>query len=64
MLNSAVGEYHIWTAPTAATTQTMALVRDPSVGRLYLKDLSTLTARYVNTWTPVANVETVHTHAL
>lgn len=62
-------EYYIWAAatwvPTNATTQTKTLVRDDADGRLYLKDLTTLSsARYANTWTPVANVETVHTHAL
>ena len=60
-----VQDYRLVTAPTVATTQTQSLVRDASTGRLYLKDLATLSsARYANTWTPVANVETVHTHAL
>jgi hypothetical protein len=64
-LSSAAQDYRLVTAPTTATTQTVALVRDATTGRLYLKDLATLsTARYVNTWTPTANVETVHTHAL
>jgi uncharacterized protein YbcV (DUF1398 family) len=64
ILRSLTNNYTLLTAPTAATSQTKALVRDDSTGRLYLKDLSTLNARYANTWTPTANVETVHTHTL
>lgn len=64
-LDSSSQVYRLVTAPTVATTQTQALVRDASTGRLYLKDLATLSsARYANTWTPTVNVETVHTHAL
>lgn len=64
-LASNSGAYSLSIAPTVATTQTQALVRDATNGRLYLKDLATLsTARYVNTWTPTPNVETVHTHSL
>lgn len=65
VLDSQSSDYRMITAPTTATTQIQSLVRDTSTWRLYLKDLATLsTARYANTWTPTANVETVHTHAL
>lgn len=64
-LNATNWNYSLVTSPTNATTQTQALVRDASTGRLYIRDLATLsTTRYANTWTPTANVETVHTHAL
>lgn len=63
-LNSEFGNYYIETTPPSATTETQALVRGAD-WKLFLKNLSTLsTARYTNTRTPTANVETVHTHAL
>lgn len=65
VLDAANGNYRVFTAPATTTTLNQAIVRDPVTWFLRLRDLSTLsTARYVNTWTPVANVETIHTHAL
>lgn len=63
-LDSTTGNYVIGTAPDSTTTVTQAIVRDVD-WKLFLRNLATLsTARYTDTWTPVANVETVHTHAL
>ncbi len=68
-MSAASQEYYIWGSaawvPTNATTQTVALVRDASNGRLYLKDLATMNARrYATTITPVAWVQQTVTHNL
>ncbi len=59
--------YSLVTSPAAAPTLTgmEVLMRESTTGILYKKGINTISsARYANTRTPTANVETVHTHAL
>jgi hypothetical protein len=67
-IDSVTQEYIIWqdvtTAPTNATTQTQALVRDPSDWRLYLRDIWIRISSEVSSATPTINSDNVDIHRI